>query len=335
MRTSLASSTIGLLLLGLVGCGDERPPADAGSRSSGKQSLGEESVEPPLPDGWRWEGFHGVLVGVPGDWAWGTGNQRVDQWCVGEDPKPPIVGRPAGQTAVGCPELEDGVDPSSLMKNTGMVVELTTDLPDEPERRRDEGDRAVLRFGDVLVRVTAPAELREAILASAHEADTDANGCPMRLPTEFDPGDPPSQIRDVSTLSGVTALAVCKYTIPWSDESSDQELPLYSSLLLEGSSAQDVVTAFAAAPPGGGPDNPQDCMPEYGYGDDMIVVFIDSDQGRSAVNVYYSGCDHNGIDDGVTLRALTRDAVQPLIQNANVLTGYSANEAKHEILRAD
>jgi hypothetical protein len=54
--------------------------------------------------------------------------------------------------------------------------------------------------------------------------------------------------------------------------------------------------------------------PHRGDGDEMLVLLLDR---RHQVVVRYSGCDHNGIDDGVTVRALTRAAVAPLLAGPN------------------
>lgn len=312
--------------LAVGACGQDHPPDVRAERTVASADAG-----PALPEGWRWEGLGGVLVGVPGEWAWGNSTQRIGQWCIAEPPLTPMMGRPGGSTLVGCPEGGD-VDPSTLVENTGVVVELAPALDGVGDSA--EGDQVVRRIGDVSVRVNAPADLRERILATVHRADVDAHGCAMSLPTA-DPADRPDPPRDVTSLSDVVSVAACRYPVPPPDEESSTEGPLslFSSLLLEGDAAADAVAAIAAAPAGGGPDKPDSCLPEWSYGDEFLVLQVESAEGASTLHVYYSGCDHNGIDDGVTVRTLTRGAVQPLIADANIPLSWSGSGAKTKILQ--
>lgn len=324
-RAVLLALVAGLML---VGCGSE-----AGEPEASEPSETAAPAGPALPDGWRWEGFAGVLVGVPGDWGWGNSSMRLGQWCIGSPPFAPMVGRPGASTAVGCFQKIDGVDPSTLVSHTGEVVAFEWAFDDVD--LAPEGDQESVRLGDVVVRVNGPADLREQILATVHRAEVDDNGCPMHLPAGFAPGDEPEPARDLATLTGVTSLSACRYPVPLdpSDpEVAKQPMPLFSSLRLTDNEASGTVAALAAAPLGGGPDNPEDCAPDFAYGDEMQVLLIDSDEGRSVVHVYFSGCDHNGIDDGVALRALTREAIQPLIADANAVFGWSGRKAKSVIL---
>ena len=77
-----------------VGSPETAPPADSPTVEEGS-----------LPPGWRWESYGGVEVGVPGDWGWDNGTQRLHQWCIAAKHRiaEPIVGRPGASTAVGCP----------------------------------------------------------------------------------------------------------------------------------------------------------------------------------------------------------------------------------------
>lgn len=311
----------------LAGCGQDSPGTAGGSTSV------VDPQEPVLPDGWRWESYAGVQVGVPGDFGWTTGAQRIGQWCVGgerDEPLRPAVGRPGFSTVVGCPEGDP--DPATLVENTGVVVSLESVQEDVPIPT-DTGDQSVLVLGDVLVRVIGPADLREQVLATAHEADVDAKGCAMRLPEDVRPGSAPSPAADVTTLEEVTAVAACSYSIPHPGTGTGSGMPLQSSLLLEGRDAAEVVEAIAEAPVGGGPDEPDSCLPEYSYGEEFLVVHVESAQGRSTLHAYYSGCDHNGFDDGTTVRALTREAIRPLIADANAPDGWSGSPGKTEMLQ--
>jgi hypothetical protein len=159
----------------------------------------------------------------------------------------------------------------------------------------------------------------------------------MAMSGSFEPGTRPRPARDIATLTGVKSVTACRYALGGLGETSDARppAPLFSSLRLIGGPAQDVAAAMAAAPPGGGPDEPEACLADFSYGDEMIIAHIESDQGQSTVHVYYSGCDHNGLDDGIAVRALTRPAVQPLIAAANQPLMWSGPDAKRRILNPD
>src|SRR5689334_6409256 len=102
------------LVLMIAACG--RP--DAGLPETAP-SIDPSVVQGTLPAGWRWESYGGVEVGVPGDWGWGNGSQRLYQWCAGarHHVAAPMVGRPGVSTLVGCPGGKP--DPATLIANTG------------------------------------------------------------------------------------------------------------------------------------------------------------------------------------------------------------------------
>lgn len=319
----------------LAACGAGPAPRSVVPTRMAEPTRSVEPVENPA--GWRWESFGGVQVAVPGDWGWGVGGQRLSQWCIStsRDRAEPIVGRPGAVTAVGCSMGEDGVDPRTLLENTGSVVSLDWVLEEKPGTTH-EGDSTTVVLAGVAVTVVAPADLRERIVATVHEVQgpRDAFGCPTTDPVWTDPGRRPDPGVDVATLSGVSAVSVCRYAVadPAARFPGDRE-PLFSSARLAGDAARDVLAAIAAAPPGGGPDNPGDCLPDYSYGDDLIVLRVTSDAGESTVHARYSGCDHNGFDDGVTVRRLTREAMQPLLAGPNRLLSFSGREEKRRILQ--
>jgi hypothetical protein len=106
-----------------------------------------------------------------------------------------------------------------------------------------------------------------------------------------------------------------------------------SSLRLDGSVAEQAIREISKAPLGGGPNNPGDCLPSVSYGDDVVVLLVRSAAGRSEIVLRYSGCDHNGFDDGIAVRSLTAKAVAPFVARANaVLYGFSGGPEKMAIL---
>lgn len=334
--TSLAGAA--LLTVVVAGCGTATSPAtspgaDTPEPTSPAPTSPGASAGPQLPAGWRWESFGGVQVAVPGEWGWGSAQQRTHQWCINEE-RDPIVGRPGAVTQVGCPAGEDGLDPGTLLANTGPLVSLEWALDREPGTYR-EGDRTTVVRGYVTVEVQAEPALREQIAATVHRVagPRDVYGCPTSDPVWSDPGRRPGDPVDVTTLREVSAVSVCKYQVAPPDARLPGDLePLLASTRLTGDAAREVVAAIASAPVGGGPDNPGDCVPEYSYGDDLIVLRVASAAGESTVHVRYSGCDHNGLDDGVTVRGLTREVMQPLLAGPMLLSGYSGRGEKQRIL---
>lgn len=275
-----------------------------------------------LPQGWRWESFGGVEVGVPGDWGWDNGSQRLSQWCVrpeGQTPQP-AVGRPGVSTAAGCPQGEP--DPGTLIVNTGSVVAF--DRTTDPPGTMTEGDQTAVRLGGVQVAVNAPADLRQRIVATIRPvAEADSYGCPTSHPISARPQQRPVPARE---LTDVASISACKYRL-------GRDAYLISSVRLDGSAARQAIGEIGRAPVGGGPDNPDQCLPEVSYGDDAIVLRVRSAGGSSEIYLRYSGCDHNGFDDGTTVRRLTAAAVGPFVARSNtVFSGFSGGPEKVAIL---
>lgn len=330
----------------LVSCGDavpqaldgsDRPKPRAQHPSPGAAASADRQV-PELPHGWRWESYRGLEIGVPGEWSWGNGGQRINQWCVeGFGPKGPMVGRPGPETLVGC-QGDATAGPGWLAK-TGTVlsfepvvigVESEAD-PDELQRHLD-GDRLTLELNGAGVTIIAEPGLRERIAATIHAVDVDSYGCPVTDPISQDPGRRPDDPVAVESLTGVIAVSACRYALP-AGYYADRRL--VSSLRLEGRAAADVVDAIAAAPAGGGPDRPSTCLKSVSYGEEAVVLRVTSDQGEAQVYLRYSGCDHNGFDDGVTVRRLTVEAVGPLVAGPNQVQSASGPTSKFRMLRPD
>jgi len=271
---------------------------------------------------------------VPGDWGWDNGSQRIDQWCAypqtAEADQIPAVGRPGSASLVGCgiDTPKGKPDPSTLLKNTGPIVAF-----DRPQKPKDgvvkEGDRTTVGLNGVEVMVQAEPELRKKIVATVHAVTVDVNGCPATDPVSRDPARRPSPAGDVSKLGTVSAVAACKYILGHGGYGSDPRLQ--GSLRLEGAKAAKAVGRIAAAAKGGGPNSPQNCTEDSSYGDELIVLRVSSDKGESQVYLRYSSCDHNGFDDGRSVRRLDAKSVAPFIAGPNAV--YSGvDEATAEIV---
>ena len=322
-----------LMTVVMAGCGsgtsadDDRTQDDAWTPSTPAR---------PLPDGWRWESFGGVQVGVPGDWGWDNGSQRISQWCVdGRPAQPgPAVGRPGVSTLVACRDVDEGVPSEMLVRRTGEIVAFEPITGDPPPP--DQGDRRTVTVGEVAVLIqTRDPQLRQRIAETVHEVDVDAYGCPADDPAAHRPQNRPPDVGDLADLvdgagSSHIVVSACKYRIDYPDQPADPP-PLLASKLFTGSEAEELVDAILAARSGGGPNAPDQCKAEYAYGDELTVlhVHVAGQAGNEAtgqrVVVTYSGCDHNGIDDGHTVRRLHRDVLAPLSRDALAFTdGFSA-----------
>lgn len=297
-------------LFALGACTIERPSQH--DMSPGVDPGG--SVSPPLPDGWRWESYRDVEVGVPADWGWGSGTQRLGQWCInGKRPKP-IVGRPGFSTLVGCPSNAGGPDPETLIKNTGRVVAFE----DAGSPVAHGGDRRVVTLRDVTVVVQVPKSLSTTIISTIHLVKIDHHGCPAADPVTAHPERRPPAT-DVADLVDVSAVSVCKYAVAHTGDRLSGAW-LLSSSQVRGSEAANLVRQIAAAPVNGGPNNAKQCSDKYG--DEIMVLRVTSSTGESKIYARYSGCDHNGFDDGTTVRTLTRAPMQTLITGPNAVSSW-------------
>ena len=321
-----------LLLTGCVFGGSDDRGADPLVTPSATEITQAESS---LPDGWRWESYGAVMVGVPDTWEdGGSTTQLTSQWCIGEgDRAAPVVARPGVSTLVLCHapvdprRSHDSTDPGAVIETAGQFVAFSS-APGKPDGRSTEGDRVTVVRSEVSVLVQTTEALRDRIVSTITTADHDHNGCPVQHPVTSDPALRPDPAGDVSSWSGIGTVVACKYEIARDDRDS---VGLLSSI--EVQKGAEAVAAIARAPVGGGPDDPRDCLADYSYGDDLIVISIDSDTGRHEVYLRYSGCDHNGLDDGTTVRRLTAAAVRPFVAGENVVGSMSGRPAKVHIVR--
>ena len=69
-------------------------------------------------------------------------------------------------------------------------------------------------------------------------------------------------------------------------------------------------------------------LKEVSYGDEIMVLRT----GRAELVIRYSGCDHNGFDDGVTVRRLTAAAMLPFVAGPNRVQSASGSHEMVDIL---
>lgn len=330
MRGRLSVVVAMMCVVGATGCAPPGTITAAPSSSLGPSAQRERHV-PALPAGWRWESYGGVEVGVPGSWGWDNGSQRIGQWCASpqtaEAHQVPAVGRPGGASLVGCAmdTPEGKPNPETLLRNTGPIVAF--DRPEKPKNAVvEQGDRTTVGLNGVEVIVQTEPGLRKKIVATVHAVTIDVNGCPSTDPVSHDPARRPAPAVDVAKLAGVTAIAACKYGLDHDAYGSDPRL--LGSLRLDGVKAAQAVKRIGSASKRGGPNAPRNCTQDSSYGDELIVLRVFSNQGESQVYLRYSSCDHNGFDDGRSVRRLDARSVAPFVAGPNaVYSGLDSSTA--------
>jgi hypothetical protein len=309
MRLRIWIAVLGLLSV-LAGCtgGQDEPGAAA-------------APGPSLPAVWRWESYHDVEVAVPGDWGYG-GFGRWSTWCADGVTKDPTIGRPAGVFGVLCRDpRKPGPDPGSLIANTGPFAAF---VPVGDYDIGGEGDRRVVHAGETDVVIQAPAELRNQIAATVHQiSGENRDGCPLAHRLSLDPTYRPAPW-DPASVDGTTSVSVCRYELAGGGVEL-HHATLFSSLKLAEPAAGNAIAAILAAPVGGGPNrtDPRKCDLDRGYGFEAYVVRIAREgQDPAEIVVHYSGCTHNGFDDGRRVRTLTAEGLAPLIAEPNRPNGF-------------
>jgi hypothetical protein len=269
-----------------------------------------------------------VDVGVPGTWDYGTTGVA---WCDQATTRHPYVGRPGAVADIGCIRTDaQGVDPGRRLDPGGTFVWF--DVPGHADDQKDlaartdrpgslsapvhSGDRDTFVLAGVQVAIQAPAALRQQIRSTVHLVDQDNDGCDVASPIARDHSWRPDGPA-VTELTGVTTVSACDYSGGY----------LTSSVRLDGAPAAAAITAVAAAPVGGGPNSPPgDCLPDDPALEEVIILQIGSAQGTSQVALHYGGCFHHGLDDGTSLRTLTRPAVAPFVTGPNRISSFSGEE---------
>jgi hypothetical protein len=258
---------------------------------------------------------------VPGDWGY-AGYGMWTAWCAEGVSTNPGVARPSATSDILCRDPKKvGVDPGSLVANTGSFAAF---VPAGDTELREEGDRRIVLLGETDVVIQAPAGLRDQIAGTAHRTiGEDHNGCPLTHPLSRDPSYRPAAW-DPASVEGTTSVNVCRYELAGSAVAL-HPATLLSSLRLTGAAADDAVAAIHAAPEGGGPNrtDPKKCDLDRGYGFEGYVLRIARDgQDPAEIVVHYSGCTHNGFDDGRTVRTLTAAGLAHLVAQPNRPSGF-------------
>jgi hypothetical protein len=303
---------------------------ELGSRE-GNASTGPTSTSGPHPapsEGWRWDFYRDIRVKVPADWAYGT--EPSSDWCVDGGkwlPKQPYVDLEQDHAvrSLGCASTngEPGLSDEPPTRLWAPHVTLAAlDPKAEASVRQVDGWWVVERpVGHVLVRaVGQDRDLLDGILDSATVVDGDGS-CAPHSPVQDSAFPRPTPAFDVAGVSDVDAITVCQY-----DLSGAVPPGLVAQYELAGADADRELNAIQRAPLGGGPDRPENCVPDD-VGGSAIVLHLHTAATDSTVRtmyVYYSTCHGNGFDDGTALRELTANACMPLFHEPVSLTSGSS-----------
>ncbi|MCM3556845.1 hypothetical protein M3697_17330 [Janibacter melonis] len=268
---------------------------------------------PAIADGWRWEAYHNVAVAVPDSWGYGVSGIP---YCALTNPADrTTVGRPDAVPLLGCPP--EGIQPDSVAI-AGAYVDFypARDLEHRIPKAADgdtTGDRTTRVIGTTAIDVQARQPLRDQILATITALPASGvNGCQRSNELISNPSwrpDPAS----LPAPKDVQHVAVCTY-----DTGADGGLR--AATQMPAPAAARTVEALSAAPEGGTPDRGE-CSDDYGDRVTVLRLTVADDTAHDVV-LRYAGCANRGIDDGTTVRALTKTALADVLIGAHRPDGY-------------
>ncbi len=284
-------------------------PVPAAAPSSAPTSVPPDgAVFRSADDGWHWESYDTVQVQVPDSW---TDTFYSHLWTCETPPKfkpmlsrSPVVGRPYR----GAVTLQDCGPVSPLAERVPHLWFGGVDRS-PGVYRYDHGWLEEVRVVDG-VQLSAfgndPALLKR-ILDSAVPIDgTDAYGCSTSPPPVVGDQRRPTG-PGLDGIGEVESVRICGYGI----DGPSQDAELIAGAAITGQAARQLVGALRTAPVGNGPSDSYSCGTSFR--DDLLVT-VRGSTGEQEVSVRYSSCVYNGIDDGVTTRQLTREALLPLVR---------------------
>ena len=302
---------------------ESAPEADTRADGPGRPESapsGREAAPAPTeaaPRGWRTEYYRDISFRVPATWGYAVPPQS--DWCAdqpqgeaGAEQRRPYVWL-ASQLpvrSIGCPTM-----PASLLTEhvEASVPGPATDYTEGAVRQGDWW--VVTRFAGraVLVVTTKDRSRAEQILGSA-QVEPEGAPCAPRSPIAGPLGARPDDGLDLGEVGRVDRVVLCQYE-PAADP-ADAELPsLRAAVALSATASRALVDQLAAAPV---TDRRCDPAPVEQRPDLAVLVRIQVDGAVREVYVNPAGCPDGGgmaggIDDGTTVRVLTRPACQRLL----------------------
>lgn len=326
----VSATSAGVESGGRAGPAESRPEAGADARSEppGAESQGEPSPPiDPAPDGWRTEYYGDTSFQVPRSWGYAVAPQS--DWCADEPrgrPRPeqrrPYVwlGRAMPVRRIGCPE-----PPASLLTEHVQALGwgMATSYADSVVQK-GEWWVVTRNVGYMLSVTTKDRSLAERILDSVQTNPADPPCAPLGPPISL--GARPSTPTDLTSIGEVDRVALCQYA------TDNSRTMLQAAQVVTGPAADDLVAALRSAPVDEG--KLCDPMPLGGYPEIFVLVRIVAGGQPHEVYISAMGCPGGergmvgGIDDGTTLRLLTRDACREVLTPPIAL--YTASGAVAE-----
>lgn len=268
-------------------------------------------------DGWRHESIRDVVVQVPQEWGYGWA--PGSDWCAGaEAPSGPYVDVKSadyGVRLILCSDKRESIFGNIPKRLWSVHVELApASTEGVADGREISGDwtRISRQIGAARITVWSDSENladAERIVESAEIVAQDHLGCPAVSPAQGEGFPGPEPGADITSVDAeeVESIAVCLYD----RNVRTGEPALIASREITGAPAVAETRAIQAAPAGGGPDRPQNCVDDM-VGDTVTVLFVHAGAETRELFVHRDWCFGNGIDDGVTKRALTTENCAPL-----------------------
>ncbi len=290
--------------------------------TSSSRATGGQTPEPvdQAPAGWRTEYYRDISFQVPS--TWGYAYEPGSDWCSdsvdgrpAEQHRRPYVslGRPELVRTVGCPE-----QPDSLLSEHVAVHPRPDPLASNARPSDSSSSRAgwtvTQRVLDraVIVVTSRDDTLARRIADSAAEAGPGAP-CPAANPMRDPVGARPVRGPGLASLPSVDRVAICQYGAHSLEKTTEPSLRAVRQL--RGSAARSLLDTMTEAPTSTRGCSPQAAVP----GDLAVLVVVQAADGEHQVYVQVQGCDDDsdamdgGIDDGSTVRLLTRSACRALL----------------------
>lgn len=294
----------------------EPAPASGGAvAESGPEPRQLEPQAEAAPGEWRTEYYRDISFQVPQDWGYAV--PPLSDWCAGNrkgepraDQRRPYVwlGTSIPQAAISCPEP----------RPTSLLTEHVEAVVNDPTRDYDEG---AVREGDfwVVTRLAGSAVLTvttrdraraEQILDSAQVEPGDAP-CRPSSPIAGPAGTRPEDVTDLTQLTASDQVVLCQYEP--SLDGADTKLPsLRAAVQLDPEASRVLVEALSSAPVEIPCPKASVAVPP----DFAVLVQIEAGGKSHQVFVNPVACGARltgGIDDGATVRVLTREACRSLL----------------------
>lgn len=264
----------------------------------------------PTESDWRAEYYRNIRIDVPA--SWGYDYELGNRWCHDDQPSRPYVSRGLKEDAMYYLCTESAQPTSTWVERVILTPSEETDTlelpPSESWWIEDQ------RIGDARVRVvTKDPAIAKRIMASARIAD-DESGCAPTSPVQTISTIRPPAF-DLSAIAAIDEINICQYdTVTGPNSTENSRGGLRAAARVRGAKAAEVLAAIKSAPesPGAGAE----CAFPYDLRADFALVLrLHIGSKVHGMYVIPRGCNDissGGIDDGRTVRMLTRQNCLPL-----------------------